>query len=49
VIVGGIIPEEDAEKLRAEGVAAVYTPRDYDVLRVLREMVEIAAAAHGAS
>ncbi len=48
VIVGGIIPEEDAEKLRAEGVAAVYTPRDYDVLRVLREMVEIAAAAHGA-
>ena len=47
VIVGGIIPEEDAEKLRAEGVAAVYTPRDYDVLRVLREMVEIAAAAHG--
>jgi (2R)-ethylmalonyl-CoA mutase len=48
VIVGGIIPEEDAAKLRAEGVAAVYTPRDYDVLRILREMVEIAAAAHGA-
>jgi len=47
VIVGGIIPEEDAAKLRAEGVAAVYTPRDYDVLRILREMVEIAAAAHG--
>ncbi len=49
VIVGGIIPEEDAEKLRAEGIAAVYTPRDYDVLRVLREIVDIAAAAHGAS
>ncbi len=48
VIVGGIIPEEDAAKLKAEGVAAVYTPRDYDVLRILREMVEIAAAAHGA-
>jgi (2R)-ethylmalonyl-CoA mutase len=48
VIVGGIIPEEDAEKLRAEGIAAVYTPRDYDVLRVLREIVDIAAAAHGA-
>ena len=47
VIVGGIIPEADAAKLRAEGVAAVYTPRDYDVLRILREMVEIAAAAHG--
>jgi len=49
VIVGGIIPGEDAEKLRAEGIAAVYTPRDYDVLRVLREIVDIAAAAHGAS
>jgi (2R)-ethylmalonyl-CoA mutase len=48
VIVGGIIPDEDAAKLRADGVAAVYTPRDYDVLRILREMVEIAAAAHGA-
>ena len=47
VIVGGIIPEADAAKLRADGIAAVYTPRDYDVLRILREMVEIAAAAHG--
>ncbi|MGH2898440.1 MAG: methylmalonyl-CoA mutase family protein, partial [Solirubrobacteraceae bacterium] len=48
VIVGGIIPDEDAAKLIADGVSAVYTPRDYDVLRILREMVEIAAAAHGA-
>jgi (2R)-ethylmalonyl-CoA mutase len=47
VIVGGIIPEEDAAKLRAEGVAAVYTPRDYDVHRIIREMVEIASGAHG--
>jgi (2R)-ethylmalonyl-CoA mutase len=46
VLVGGIIPEEDSEKLRAQGVAAVYTPRDYDVHRVIREMVEIAARAH---
>ena len=47
LIVGGIIPEEDAEKLRAQGVSAVYTPRDYDIHRVIREMVEIAARAHG--
>jgi (2R)-ethylmalonyl-CoA mutase len=47
VIVGGIIPEADAERLRALGVAAVYTPRDYDVFRVVGEMVEIAARAHG--
>jgi (2R)-ethylmalonyl-CoA mutase len=47
VVVGGIIPEEDAAKLRAAGIAAVYTPRDYDVVRVVGEMVEIAARAAG--
>ncbi len=47
LVVGGIIPEEDAEKLRARGVSEVYTPRDYDVHRIIREMVEIAARAHG--
>ncbi len=47
LVVGGIIPEEDAQKLRAQGVSAVYTPRDNDVHRVIREMVEIAARAHG--
>ena len=31
VIVGGIIPPDDAEKLRAEGVAAVYTPKDFAI------------------
>jgi (2R)-ethylmalonyl-CoA mutase len=47
VVVGGIIPPADAEKLREEGVAAVYTPRDFDVFRIVGEMVEIAARAHG--
>jgi len=43
VIVGGIIPEEDAAKLRAEGIAAVYTPRDFDIspyFRVIKPVVE---------
>ena len=47
VVVGGIIPEEDEQKLKAQGVAAVYTPRDYDLHRIVREMVEIAARAAG--
>jgi (2R)-ethylmalonyl-CoA mutase len=47
VVVGGIVPEADAERLRAEGVAAVYTPKDYDVHRIMGEMVEVAARAHG--
>ena len=46
VVVGGIIPQDDAEKLRAQGVAAIYTPRDFDVLRIIGEMAEIAARAH---
>ena len=45
VVVGGIIPEEHAARLLEQGVAAVYTPRDYDVHRIVREMVEIAARA----
>ena len=40
------IPDEDAERLRGLGVAAVYTPRDYDIRRIIREMVEIVARAH---
>ena len=47
VVVGGIIPEKDAAELLDQGVAAVYTPKDYDVHRILGEMVEIAARAHG--
>jgi (2R)-ethylmalonyl-CoA mutase len=47
VIVGGIIPPADAERLVAQGAAAVYTPSDYDVQRVIGELVEIAAQAHG--
>jgi (2R)-ethylmalonyl-CoA mutase len=47
VVVGGIVPDDDAGRLRRLGVAAVYTPRDYDVLRIVGEMVEIAARAHG--
>jgi (2R)-ethylmalonyl-CoA mutase len=46
VVVGGIIPPKDAERLLEQGVAAVYTPRDFDVFRIVSEIVEIAARAH---
>ena len=39
VVVGGIIPEADAEPLRAAGVAAVYTPKDFELTRILRDVV----------
>ena len=45
VIVGGIIPEDDAESLRQAGVARVYTPKDFQMVRILSDMVDVAEAA----
>ncbi|MDX1710429.1 MAG: protein meaA [Rhodovibrionaceae bacterium] len=44
VVVGGIIPPEDAEALRAAGVAAVYTPKDYDLTAIMSEIAEVVAS-----
>lgn len=41
VVVGGIIPPADAEALKAAGVAAVYTPKDFDLTAIVSEIVEI--------
>jgi (2R)-ethylmalonyl-CoA mutase len=41
VVVGGIIPAAHAERLREAGVAGVYTPKDFDVTRIMREIVEL--------
>jgi len=41
LVVGGIIPPEDAAALKAAGVAAVYTPKDYDLTAILADIVEI--------
>jgi (2R)-ethylmalonyl-CoA mutase len=47
VVVGGIIPEADVEPLRAAGVAAVYTPKDFDLTRIMRDIVALVAERHG--
>jgi (2R)-ethylmalonyl-CoA mutase len=44
VVVGGIIPEADKAKLAAAGVAAVYTPRDYELARIVADMADLATA-----
>ena len=41
VVVGGIIPTEDAEQLRAMGVAAVYTPKDFQITDIMVDLVRI--------
>ncbi|GAB1379314.1 methylmalonyl-CoA mutase family protein [Pararhodobacter aggregans] len=44
VVVGGIIPEEDATALRAMGVAAVYTPKDFELNRIMMDIVGLVEA-----
>jgi (2R)-ethylmalonyl-CoA mutase len=39
VVVGGIIPEADAQALRDAGVAAIYTPKDWDLNSMMRDIV----------
>ena len=41
LVVGGIIPEADAEALRSEGVARVYTPKDFELNRIMLEIVDL--------
>ena len=41
VVVGGIIPPEDAEELEQAGVAAVYTPKDFELNRIMSDLVRI--------
>jgi (2R)-ethylmalonyl-CoA mutase len=43
VVVGGIIPAEDAATLKAAGVARVYTPKDYDLTAIMADIVELVA------
>ena len=49
VVVGGIIPEADVEPLKAAGVAAVYTPKDFDLTQIMRDIVALVAERHGAA
>ena len=47
VIVGGIIPDADVAPLREAGVAAVYTPKDFDITRIMRDVVALVAERNG--
>jgi (2R)-ethylmalonyl-CoA mutase len=44
VIVGGIIPPEDENVLKQCGVAAVFTPKDYELNRILADIVRVVDA-----
>jgi ethylmalonyl-CoA mutase len=47
VVVGGIIPAEDERTLRSQGVFRVFTPKDFELTRVINELVSVVREAHG--
>jgi (2R)-ethylmalonyl-CoA mutase len=48
VVVGGIIPVADAKRLREGGVAGVYTPKDFDINKIMSEIVTLVGQRSGA-
>jgi ethylmalonyl-CoA mutase len=46
VVVGGIIPDADAERLVEAGIARVYTPKDFELNAIMRDLVRIIRASH---
>jgi ethylmalonyl-CoA mutase len=49
LVVGGIIPPEDALALEQAGVAAVYTPKDFELNRIMADVVRIVERANSAN
>jgi (2R)-ethylmalonyl-CoA mutase len=49
VVVGGIIPAVDAAAMREAGVAGVYTPKDFEINRIMGEIAELVAERHRAA
>ncbi|HVC06152.1 MAG TPA: protein meaA [Solirubrobacterales bacterium] len=49
VVVGGIIPAADAVRLRAAGVDGVYTSKDFDINRIMGEIVELVGDRAGSA
>ncbi len=49
VVVGGIIPPDDAEILLGKGVESVYTPKDYAITHIMEDLVALAERQRGAT
>jgi (2R)-ethylmalonyl-CoA mutase len=49
VVVGGIIPERDAKEMLEAGVARVYTPKDFEISKIMGDIVDLVAERAGAA
>src|SRR3712207_385650 len=47
VVVGGIVPDGDARRLRDQGVARVFTPKDFGMTDIMGEIVDVVRSAQG--
>ncbi|MCR9104603.1 MAG: protein meaA [Gammaproteobacteria bacterium] len=47
LVIGGIIPSDDAQQLQERGVKAVFTPKDVDMNQIMHRMVDIIRQSHG--
>jgi (2R)-ethylmalonyl-CoA mutase len=47
LVVGGIIPDADADELKSLGVAGVYTPRDFELTSIMNDIVELVSNKRG--
>jgi (2R)-ethylmalonyl-CoA mutase len=47
VVVGGIIPDSDARRLREQGVARVFTPKDFGLTEIMGSVVDVIREANG--
>jgi (2R)-ethylmalonyl-CoA mutase len=45
VVVGGIIPADDADMLKQAGVAAIYTPKDFELNRIMSDLLRVVESA----
>jgi (2R)-ethylmalonyl-CoA mutase len=48
LVVGGIIPDADAERLRREGIAAIYTPKDFELDHIMSDLIDLVDRQHAA-
>ena len=48
LVVGGIIPDADGERLRREGIAAVYTPKDFELDNIMSNLIDLVDRQHAA-
>jgi (2R)-ethylmalonyl-CoA mutase len=46
VVVGGIVPDDDARELKAQGVAAIYTPKDYSLAAIMDDLLDLIEASN---